>query len=145
MAEKACHGFGSTTQVGLTQALGPMARVLGGLILAALVVGGASGLLLFGGIGIFVTLPLALAVAVFLGAPAYFLLRKLGWLAWWHVTLAGILLVTPFAVGMLPNWYFVNATLISGAVAGLVFWWAGIGPNRSFNPNPLRSTNNMAD
>src|SRR5690606_22095684 len=24
MAEKACHGFGSTTQVGLTQALGPM-------------------------------------------------------------------------------------------------------------------------
>lgn len=26
MAEKACHGFGSTTQVGLTQALGPMSK-----------------------------------------------------------------------------------------------------------------------
>lgn len=26
MAEKACHGFGSTTQVGLTQALGRMAK-----------------------------------------------------------------------------------------------------------------------
>ena len=28
MAEKACHVFGSTTQVGLTQALGPMYRVV---------------------------------------------------------------------------------------------------------------------
>src|SRR3546814_15581659 len=103
-------------------------------------VGCASCLRRFGVVGFFVTLLRALAVAVFLGAPAYFLLRKLGWLGWWHVTLAGTLLVTPFAVGMLPNWYFVSATLISGAVAGFVFWWAGIGPNRSFNPNPLRST-----
>jgi hypothetical protein len=117
-----------------------MKRVLGGLILAAIIAGGASGLLLFGGVGIFVTLPLALAVAVFLGAPAYFLLRKLGWLAWWQVTLAGALLVFPFAVGMLPRWYFVGATLLSGAVAGLVFWWAGIGPNNSFKPKPLRGS-----
>ena len=117
-----------------------MKRVLGGLILAALIVGGASGLLLLGGIGIFVTLPLALAVAIFLGAPAYFLLRKLGWLSWWQLTLAGAVLVIPFAAGMLPQWYFVGVTMLSGAVAGLVFWWAGIGPNKSFKPNPLRGS-----
>ncbi len=121
-----------------------MLRVLGGLILSALVGGGASGLLLFGGIGVFVTLPLAFAVAVFMGAPTYFLLRKLGWLAWWHVTLAGGVLVMPFAIGMLPQWYAVGATLLSGAIAGLVFWWAGIGPNNSFKPNPLRSGNGVA-
>ena len=115
-----------------------MTRVLAGLILAALIVGGASGLLFFGGIGIFVTLPIALAVAIFLGVPAYFLLRKLGWLAWWQVTLVGVLLVAPFAFGLLPQLYPFAATLLSGAIAGLVFWWAGIGPNNSFKPTPLR-------
>jgi hypothetical protein len=117
-----------------------MTRVLAGLILAALIVGGASGLLLFGGIGIFATLPLAIAVAIFLGAPAYFLLRKLGWLAWWQVTLAGSVLVAPFAFGMSPRWDYVGAILLSGTAAGLVFWWAGIGPNNSFKPNPLRGS-----
>jgi hypothetical protein len=115
-----------------------MKRVFGGLVLSALIVGGASGLLLFAGVGVFFTLPLALAVALLLGTPAYLLLRKLGWLRWWQVTLAGVVLVTPFAIGALPHWYPVGATLLSGAVAGLVFWWAGIGPNSSSKPTPLR-------
>ena len=38
MAEKACHGFASTTQVGLTQALGDMPRILA-IFLAATVAG----------------------------------------------------------------------------------------------------------
>lgn len=115
-----------------------MKRVLGGLILAALIVGGGAGLLLFGGIGIVITLPLALVVAVFGGAPVYFLLRRFGWLSWWQVTLAGTALVIPFAAGMLPQWYFVGATMLSGAAAGLVFWWAGIGPSSSFEPTSPR-------
>jgi len=117
-----------------------MTRVIGGLVLAALIVGGASGLLLFGGIGAFATLPLALVVALVFGLPAYLLLRKLGWLAWWHLALAGTVLVSPIAYGFMPHWYPVAATLVSGAAAGLVFWWAGIGPNNSFKPNPLRGS-----
>ena len=140
MAGRACHVVGSATHVGLTQALGPMARVIVGLVLAALIVGGASGLLLFGGVGIFATLPVALAVALLLGLPAYFLLRKLGWLSWWHLALAGVALVSPIAFSFLPQWYVTTATLVSGAVAGLVFWWAGIGPNNSFKPKPLRGS-----
>ena len=117
-----------------------MVRVFAGLFLAALMVGGASGLLLFGGVGIFVTLPLAIVLAIALGLPAYLLLRKLGWLAWWQLTLAGILLVSPAALCFLPQWYLVAATFVSGAAAGLVFWWAGIGPNNSFKPKPLRGS-----
>ena len=37
MAETACHGFGSTTQVGLTQALGVMPRIVATLLAATLV------------------------------------------------------------------------------------------------------------
>jgi hypothetical protein len=109
-----------------------MGRIIGALLLTALMVGGASGLLLFGGIGIFVTLPVALLVAIILGLPAYLLLRKLGWLSSWQLTLTGCLLVSPIALSALPKWYPVVAIFLSGAAAGLVFWWAGIGPNNSF-------------
>lgn len=98
-----------------------MTRILGGLILSALVVGIASGLFVFGVIGVFVTLPLAFFAAIVFGAPAYFLLRSVGWLAWWQVTLAGVILVIPFAIGMQPHWSFVGAILLSGAAAGAVF------------------------
>src|SRR5690606_12780608 len=39
MAQTACHGFGSTTQVGLTQALGPMWKIVA---ISVLLIGGCS-------------------------------------------------------------------------------------------------------
>ncbi|MDH5828920.1 hypothetical protein QFW80_00075 [Luteimonas sp. M1R5S18] len=115
-----------------------MVRVLGGLILSAVIVGTASGVIFFEVVGLIITLPLAIAVAVVLGTPTYFLLRKLGWLAWWQVTLSGALLVVPFALYAYPYWNFVAGIIGSGAVAALLFWFFGIGPNNSFKPTPLR-------
>ena len=53
------------------------ARVFFGLILSALISGGVAGLF-FGGLGLLLTVPSAVAVAVVLGLPTYFLLRYFG-------------------------------------------------------------------
>jgi hypothetical protein len=108
-----------------------MARVIGGLLLAAFLVGVASGLFLFGVVGVFVTVPVALVTSIVLGLPAYLLLHKFGWLQWWQLALVGVLLVCPFAGGVWPHAYLVSATLVTGAASGLVFWWAGVASNQS--------------
>jgi hypothetical protein len=119
-------------------------KVFDGLLLAALLSGLASGLLFFGVIGVFVTVPAAFAIALVFGFPLYMVLRRLGWLFWWQVTLAGVACVAPVAVGLaieLPRpLYAVAATLVSGAFGGILFWWAALGPNNSFKPNPLRGS-----
>ena len=86
--------------------------------------------------GALLSVPLALGVAIFAGAPAYFLLRRLGWLSWWQVTVAGAALALPVAVGQLPNQYFFAVTLGSGLAAGLLFWAIGIRSDISFRVTP---------
>jgi hypothetical protein len=103
-----------------------MVRVVGGLLLAAFLVGVVSGLFLFNVTGVFVTLPVALVTALVLGLPAYFLLRKLGWLQWWQLAVAGVVLVSPLIIGLWPHAYLVLAVTVTGAAAGLTFWWAGL-------------------
>lgn len=97
-------------------------------MLAALISGLISGLYFFGVIGVFITLPVSFAVALVLGFPIYMLLKKFGWLTWWHVTTAGILCVSPIAIlfyyetqkSLVP----VAFILLSGALGGILFWWA---------------------
>jgi hypothetical protein len=106
-------------------------RLFGGLVLAALMSGIASGLLLFGGIGVFITLPAAFVVAIVFGLPVYYLLRHLRWLSCWQFALAGVVGVSPFVFSFWSAAYPIVATLISGAVGGALFWWASVAPNKS--------------
>ena len=102
-------------------------RILGGLILAALMSGIASGLILFGGIGVFFTLPVALICAVVFGLPAYFILHRFGWLSWWQLALAGTVCASPCLLLLSGHVYFEFAVVVTGALAGILFWWAAIG------------------
>ena len=117
-----------------------MRKVLVGLVTSGLIAGSAVGLLLFGWLGLMITLPLALATSIFVGAPAYFLLRRLGWLSWWQLTMAGSALVWPLAASGLPKWELAAAVTLTGAAAGFLFWLIGHRPNNSFKPNSLRES-----
>ena len=107
-----------------------MKRVIGGLVLSALMSGIASGLLFYRGIGVFVTLPAALVSAFLIGLPMYFLLRRMKWLSLLQVSLAGVACAAPFAFTASNSYYVPVTVLITGAFAGAVFWWAAIGESR---------------
>jgi hypothetical protein len=114
-------------------------RVVCALLLAGLMSGIASGLILFDGIGVFVVLPVALALSILLGLPGYLALRKLGWLAWWQLALTGVLISAPVALVFPLSTRLVISILASGALGGILFWWAGVGPNYSIKRNINRS------
>jgi uncharacterized membrane protein YjjP (DUF1212 family) len=107
-----------------------MKRVIGGLLLSALMSGIASGLLFYKGIGVFFTVPCAFAAAFVLGLPMYFLLRRMNWLAFWQVTLAGVACASPFAFATNNSYYVPVSVLISGGMAGAFFWWSAIGDSQ---------------
>jgi hypothetical protein len=75
----------------------------------------------------------AVPIAIFIGMPAYFVLRRLGFLRWWHFLLAGTLLAAPFWVGLAQpfnsiRWqqsgFFDTINYLgSGALGALAFWW----------------------
>ena len=123
---------------GLTQVLGRMTKILGCLAFSAVLVGAASGIIFFEVVGLIVTMPLAVVIAFLFGLPMYLLLRKLGWVSWWQVTLAGAVIVLPFAALLGPQWRFISAVILSGSSASLLFWFIGIRPNNSSKPTPLR-------
>ena len=100
-------------------------RIFFGLMLSALISGGAAGLF-FGGIGLLVTVPTAVVAAVVFGLPMYFLLRHLGWLQPWQLSLAGACCAAP-AIFLLPlHPYFAAIVLLSGVFAGWLFWAAAV-------------------
>ena len=115
-----------------------MTKILGCLAFSAVLVGAASGIIFFEIIGLIITMPLAIVIAFVFGLPAYLLLRKLGWTSWWQVTLAGAVIVLPFAGLLGLNWRYISAVILSGSAAGLLFWFIGIRPNNSSKPTPLR-------
>ena len=76
---------------------------------------------------------LAAPVAVFVGIPAYVVMRKLGFVRWWHFVLAGTFLAVPFWAGLAQpfssvRWqqsgFFDTINYLgSGALGALAFWW----------------------
>ena len=100
-------------------------RVLLGLVLSALISGGAAGLLL-GGISLLFTVPVAVAAAIALGLPSYFLLRHLGWLQPWQLSLAGACCASPALFFLPVHLYFVAVVLLSGVLSGWLFWAASV-------------------
>ena len=101
------------------------ARIFFGLILSALISGGFAGLF-FGSVSLLFTVPIAIVAAVVLGLPVYFLLRRLGWLQPWQLALAGACCASP-ALFLLPlRPYFAAVVLLSGLLAGWLFWAAAV-------------------
>ena len=116
MAEKACHGFGSTTQVGLTQALGLMP------------IPHAIGLLFFAVTGAFCVKVLSFGLCHGVIRPRYFygpLLRR-------EISLR--LLVRRLSLGPVCN------SLVWLHLLLLLRPDLPMRPNNSFKPNPLRGS-----
>lgn len=102
---------------------------------------GATGVLTVGGI------PFIAILAV--GVPLFALLRRRGWLAWWHFAAGGALLglacTLPFAIGgraLVAG--LAPAFAVLGGACGLLFWalavWgnAGLAPREPASP-PARA------
>jgi len=74
----------------------------------------------------------AVPIAILIGAPAYFLLRTLGWVRWWHFTFAGTIMAVPFWIGLAEPFESIRWQqsalfdsinyLGSGALGALAFW-----------------------
>jgi hypothetical protein len=95
------------------------------LLLSSVLVGIVGGLVVFG-VGVFIVLPIAVLTSLFFGYPPYFLLRRLGWLRPWQLALAGIVITFPSNFLINGNWQVAPSIAALGAVAGLIFWWAGL-------------------
>ncbi|MGQ4584266.1 DUF2834 domain-containing protein [Lysobacter sp. F60174L2] len=148
MAEKACHGFASTTQVGLTQALGPAGGFVQVVYIILCIAGAALPLAQFvpwlSSHGL--NLPLLVQQAVATPVSAF---------AWSDVIVSGVT-VAVFVVAesrrlaMRHVWLPLLALLIGPSLALPLFLLlrerhlAGAGPNNSFKPKPLRSGKGMA-
>jgi hypothetical protein len=84
-----------------------------------------------------------LLTGLMLGLPIAFLLRKLGWTAWWFSMAGGIACSLPLVVyylGMNPGHtahvglYNSIYALVMGALGGVVFWCLAIFRNAAFSP-----------
>ena len=165
MAEKACHGFGSTAQVGLTQALAPMSaskfRLL--LILYVLVTLGAIGAgfapsgysqeladayekeldgWFSQNIWMLLALGIPLVLAAVVGIIGLFMFKRWGRTIALYSTVAGLgfyLLAVPELYSALESVLFEASLLLWGAILALAYYSPiadRLGANNSFKPNP---------
>ncbi|MDR3415510.1 MAG: hypothetical protein P4L83_04915 [Nevskia sp.] len=97
--------------------------------------------LMFGLFALF-ALPFMLAITVVIALPLLLVLRRAGWLQWWHSLLAGAFCGACFvavdtALSYAPNLdRLINSNnvmfVILGAGTGLAYWWIGIYRNPAF-------------
>ena len=124
------------TRVSLYRVSSHMSRAIAAIFAAPLFAG-----LLFGFYAIF-AVPVMLAVTAVVALPTFMVLRRIGWLQWWHALSVGTVcggLVAVYYVATSPAYHveYIGARnafffVGLGAAVGLAFWWIGIFRNPAF-------------